>query len=181
MGLVLPPEEVKKRTNMADPIKKRTVDQLRQRQRILQIAIFSLVTIMVWVGLSLFRTQRSSSIDPALRELAIPLTPTINQDVISNLEQKRVYQPNELRNFPIYKFIVNNETGTEEVVTIDVEQEVAGPAPSPTPSPTPSPSPTASTSEETTTQSTTNEEGVVVDPTFPEPQGSENEASDQAI
>lgn len=166
---------------MPDPAKRKTLDQLKQRQRLLQILIFSLVTIAVWVGLSLFRTQRQTTISPELRGLAEPLTPTINQSILSELEQKRVYTSSELQNFPIYKFIVDTQTGSEQVVTIDVE-----PTPSPTATPTPSPSPTPAPTPEPESEPAaeppaTNPADNIVDPTVEEPGSGENTPTDQAV
>lgn len=82
---------------------------LRQRQEILAILIFSLVTIMLWVALELVSSQQRSSISAELQRLALPLTPTIQTQVIDELEQKRHYGDNELLSFPIYRILTAKE------------------------------------------------------------------------
>lgn len=105
---------------MAD---KRNLDQLKQQQRLLQLFVFSLVTIMIWIGLSLFRSQNQTQIDAELRRFALPLTPTINTDVINELQAKTYFSEAELADFPIYKFLTVEGSNTEQVVTIDTEPE----------------------------------------------------------
>lgn len=102
---------------------RQTIDQLKQQQRLLQIFIFSLVTIFIWIGFALLRSQQETQVDAKLLEQAKPLTPTIKSEVIDELEQKRLYTESELRDFPIYKFLLDKDSGINRVVTIDVEPE----------------------------------------------------------
>lgn len=118
------------------------LSELYQRQRLLQIGIFSLVTVIVWVGFSLIRSQQKTSISPELRKLAEPLTPSINEEVITELEGKRFYTAQELSAFPIYKIQVSVDGRSESVVTIDTPEPVAETTSRVVASPTPSPSPT---------------------------------------
>lgn len=82
---------------------------LRQRQEILAILIFSLVTIMVWVALDLLSSQQRNTISAELQRLALPLTPTIQTQVIDELEQKKHYGESELLSFPIYRILTAKE------------------------------------------------------------------------
>jgi len=75
---------------------------LQDNQRLLAILVFSLVTVVIWVGFSLLNSQTKSSISPELRALAKPLNPTINTDVLDEIAAKREYTPDELTNFTIY-------------------------------------------------------------------------------
>jgi hypothetical protein len=113
---------------------------LRKQQFLLGILVFSFVTVMVWAASSLFQTQRETKIDPALIKLARSLNPTINQEILSKIEEKRSFSAGELSNFPIYKLTITQE-GTQQVSTIGTDG-----SPGPTSSVTPSPSPTASAS-----------------------------------
>lgn len=75
---------------------------LYANQKLLTVLVFSLVTVLVWVGASLFRSQRKTSISPELQELAAPLNPSINAEILTEIEQKRQFSPSELADFPIY-------------------------------------------------------------------------------
>jgi hypothetical protein len=89
---------------------------LKQKQAFLRILIFSLVTVIIWVGLSIFRTQQQTSVSSELQKLSEPLNPNINTTVLDRIEQKRVYSAEELTNFTIYRIVVD-KNGKEEIVT----------------------------------------------------------------
>ncbi len=82
---------------------------LYRKQKILGVLIFSFVTIVVWVSLNLFSSQTKTSISPELQLLAKPLTPTLNQEVIETIENKRVYDESQLQSFPIFKVITDRD------------------------------------------------------------------------
>lgn len=109
--------------------------KLYRQQRLLQIGVFSLVTVMIWMGFGLLRSQRTTSITKELRDLALPLTPDIDTQVLQEIQQKRAYSENELSDFPIYKIIISEENQESSVVTIETnENEFLGITPSPSPS-----------------------------------------------
>lgn len=80
------------------------------------------MTIMIWVGFSLFHSQRTSSISPELTKLALPLTPTINQAVLESLEAKQTYTDQELSGFTIYKTVRLSDSRTEAIVPLAVSE-----------------------------------------------------------
>lgn len=82
---------------------KQKLSNLRRNQYFLYIAIFSLVTIVVWIGGGLFFSRKTTGIDPAQQKLAVPLNPNIDVSVIQYLENQRVIPESELTSFPIYK------------------------------------------------------------------------------
>lgn len=114
------------------------ISQLRQRQRLLQILIFSLITITIWVTFSLFRSQKKTIISSEQKKLAEPLNPTIKVEVLQKLLGKKAYSEAELSGFPIYKILVSKDGKQSEVVTIDTKATELIPAKSPTPTPSPS-------------------------------------------
>ncbi len=136
---------------MSNKVNKNLIN-LKQRQRVLQILVFSLITIMVWVGLSLFQSQKKSAIDAELKTLAKPLNPNIDIETVTNLESKKYFEEFQLRAFPIYKIIISPDGKTESKVTIDVEEETLKPSLSPrttvAPSPTPAIAPTSQPASE---------------------------------
>ena len=109
--------------------------------------LFTLVTVVVWLVISIVTSQRQSGIDAQLKNLAKPLNPNLNIEVINRLEQKQTFSPDQLRDFPIYKIIKTKDGKQEQVVTLDVaDDNLLSPSPSPSPSAmsslSPSPSPT---------------------------------------
>lgn len=83
--------------------------------------IFTLVTAMIWVGVSLFRSQQRTGIPIELQNLAKPLNPNINTQVIERIEKKRGYSPSELANFPVYR-LIRLKNG-QDVVSTELPQE----------------------------------------------------------
>ncbi len=96
--------------------------QLHQRQRVLQILVFSLITIFFWVFLSLLMSQKKTKISAELKTMAVPLTPTIDEETITSLESKRFFSEDELAEFPIYKIITSEDGRLEKVVDINVNE-----------------------------------------------------------
>jgi len=102
---------------------KTQMSALHRSQTFLRILIFTLVTAIIWVGLSLFRTQEETGISPKLLKLAEPLNPNINIDVLSRIEQKRGFTEQELSDFPIYS-ISTDKSGGEQVVVFTAGDKV---------------------------------------------------------
>lgn len=94
---------------------KTQLTSLQRNQTFLKILIFTLVTVIIWVGMTLFRTQRSTEISPELIKLSEPLNPNINLTIVERVEQKRSLSPEELADFPIYSLFVS-KTGEEQLV-----------------------------------------------------------------
>jgi hypothetical protein len=113
------------------PIKtKKKLSTLRIKQQALYIMIFSFVTVVIWISGSLFKSQRKTGIAPDLLELAKPLSPTINVELINSIEQSANYSDQELFNFQVYKLIKSKDGRTQRVVSIEsdldeiVEEEI---------------------------------------------------------
>ncbi len=75
---------------------------LQHKQQLLGVLVFSLVTVVVWVSISMITSQTKNTISPVLLKLAKPLTPTLATETIELLEEKRSFTAEELSDFPIY-------------------------------------------------------------------------------
>ncbi|CAN5288309.1 hypothetical protein BH10PAT2_BH10PAT2_0470 [soil metagenome] len=95
-----------------------TLKSLNNQQNFLRILIFSVVTIMIWIAFSIFRTQQTPQISAELQKMALPLNPTINLDVINRIDQKKAYSDAELGNFPIYG-VVQDKSGGQSITVIN--------------------------------------------------------------
>jgi hypothetical protein len=124
-----------------------SLNNLQQKQTLLRILVFTLVTVVIWVALTIFRSQQKTGISPELQKLAEPLNPNIDIQVIERIEQKKAYTESELQSFPILK-IIRNKEGEDQIVGGSVPLpetsssssllQLTAPAPSPSPSVTPS-------------------------------------------
>lgn len=102
------------------PTANRDLNKLYKRQTMLQILTFTMITIFIWVGFSIFRSQQKTAISAEQRKLASPLTPSINNQVLDELQAKTYYSESELEDFPIYQILVeeaNTRKQTEQPTT----------------------------------------------------------------
>lgn len=143
---------------------KKQLLSLQRRQQMLYIGMFSLVTVMVWVAVNLFQSQKSTQISAELKKKALPLTPSLNQQVIQQIEDKRGFTTEELANFPIYKLILNRDGG-EDLVTIDIPEPNLRSTPVPRATATPIPLPEPEEELESETSEEAAEEPEVSDQT----------------
>lgn len=138
---------------------------LQQKQTLLRILVFTLVTVVIWVALTIFRSQQKTGIAPELLKLAEPLNPNIDVSVIERIEQKKAYSEADLQNFTILK-IIRNQEGEDQITdgTLPIQTGTASSllllsAPTATPQPeeasNSSPSPTATTSGTTNSSTAT--------------------------
>lgn len=131
---------------------------LQNNQKLLGLLIFSLITVVIWIGISLITSQTSTAISSEELALAAPMDPSINTTVLDQIALKRTYPSPDLANFPI--FIVLNEStstsildGTSQTLIVQPGTEEGleiSPGPTleatdsaqPTPTPEVSPAPT---------------------------------------
>ncbi len=99
------------------------LQQLRRNQQLLYVLLFSLVTVVIWVGVGLFSSQRSSRIDPYLLTIARPLNPNINEEIITEIEGKRHYSQAELSEFTIFKLLKTQDGKQQQLVNIETSLE----------------------------------------------------------
>ena len=92
------------------------IKNISNSQKIVQGLIFTMATVLIWVGFSLFQSQQRTGIAPELLRLAEPLNPNIDTEALGRIEEKRVYSEAELSNFTVYR-LVRDRSGFERVVT----------------------------------------------------------------
>lgn len=98
---------------------------LKRGQYILYALLLAFVVILFWVGGSLFRSQRETGISVELKKLALPLNPNIDISVFSTISRKRVYDPQTLRDFPIYMVVRSDDGKTQQVVPIGTDTKTS--------------------------------------------------------
>lgn len=72
-------------------------ESLRKQRLLLIGLILALVTVMIWVGVELTASQHTSQVDPELRELAKPMNPTLNTEVLDKIEAYEFISPQQAR------------------------------------------------------------------------------------
>ena len=97
---------------------------LYQHQKMMYVLIFTLVTVVIWAGVSIFLTSQETPIDPELIELSTPLNPNLNLQVIQELENKKSYSQTELSQFTIYTLINHDNTQERVILTLDEYRQI---------------------------------------------------------
>jgi hypothetical protein len=96
---------------------------LRFKQQALYLMIFSFVTVTIWIGGSLFSSQKRTGISPDLLDLAKPLNPTINTGLLEEIEARKSYTDEELKYFQVYKVIKSKDGRIQQIVPIESQLE----------------------------------------------------------
>ena len=55
-----------------------------------RLSILTLVTVIVWIGMTVYRTLNSSQVKPEVTKLLLPLTPTLDLDTIERIRQREI-------------------------------------------------------------------------------------------
>jgi hypothetical protein len=108
-----------------------TINNLKHRQAYLRIGIFSLVTVMIWVGYSIYHSQQQTVVSQDLQKHALPLNPNIDTTIVDRIENKKTYSEAELSNFTIYRRVQTSD-GKDEIVT-NTGEKISQPSPSTSP------------------------------------------------
>ncbi len=100
--------------------------ELRQQRSVVAILLFLLVAVVFWVGLGLFSSQQKFAVPKAMRDLARPLSPIVDEAIFDRVEQKRAFAEDELQNFTIYKVVVNDLSKQFRLVDIKYQSVTPG-------------------------------------------------------
>lgn len=55
-----------------------------------RLSILTLVAVIAWIGMTVYRTLNSSQTKPEVTKLLLPLTPTLDLDTIEKIRQREV-------------------------------------------------------------------------------------------
>ncbi len=55
-----------------------------------RLSILTLATVIIWIGMTVYRTLNSSQTKPEVKKLLLPLTPTLDLDTIEKIRQWEV-------------------------------------------------------------------------------------------
>jgi hypothetical protein len=120
-----------------------TLANLKQKQVLLRIMVFTLVTVMAWVIFGLLHSQTKTTLPPELSALSQPLNPNLDQTVFDKIQQKRSISAQELSSFPIYVITTDaNGRTTNAVLSGNDSSVVTSTSPSPSAQPSPEVVPT---------------------------------------
>jgi hypothetical protein len=96
---------------------------LKQKKQMYLILIFLFVMVIIWTVISLLSSQEKLQISKELKDMTIPLNPSVDLEIFDKLDQKRKFTESELQGFAIYKIITSDRGRDARVVKIDYEEE----------------------------------------------------------
>jgi hypothetical protein len=100
------------------------LEALRNREALFRILLFTLVTVVFWIGFSIFFSQQRTKVEPNTQEDTIPLNPYFNADILTELEARRAFFDPDLENFPIYDRVISDDRVSRLIIAGSEEQEV---------------------------------------------------------
>ena len=100
-----------------------TYNQLRKHRFVFLALVLALVVIVVGILAELFKSQKTSKIDPELTELAKPLSPTFKYEVFDKISSYTYLSEDELRQEIQRLPIRILDKDSESVITLDQLQQ----------------------------------------------------------
>lgn len=99
--------------------------QLKNQRSVLVGLLFLLVIVVFWIGIGLFSSQKKFAVPKAMRDLAKPLSPILDEEALVAIEKKRSFSEAELNEFAIYKVIINEVSKQLRLVDIAYQETPA--------------------------------------------------------
>ncbi len=127
---------------------------LLRRKTALVLIVFTLMCIIVWIGLGLYFSFKNTSLPLNVQKQLQPLSPVLDVETLKSLNSRTVYTQQELATFEVVREVTGDQNGnkitspTQTLVTpasTPVALEATASAtskPSSSPSVSPSPTPT---------------------------------------
>jgi hypothetical protein len=94
------------------------LDKIRRQKKLLIALILFFVVILTWILVSIFATQARHAVSPELIKLAEPLVPSLNKQLLEDLQGRAYFTDEQLENFSIY--VVLSERGEDAGKVIDI-------------------------------------------------------------
>lgn len=112
------------------------MNRLKTSQQILTILVLLFICMILWIIVSLFSSQNTTTISSELLQMAKPFNPTLSTEVIDEIETKRVFSDQELQDFTI--FVIERDPLNQVDVVVELgNPSSAVPVTPATPVPTP--------------------------------------------
>jgi hypothetical protein len=115
---------------MSKPIYIKTLEGLRRREGLFRVLVFTLVTVVFWIGFNIYQANSQTKISVDIQKHTQQLNPNINRTALEELARRTRYSPEELQEFPIYERVTSDDgissiqvVGSNTVVTITSEDE----------------------------------------------------------
>lgn len=72
------------------------MEKIQKVPKLVTIAILTVITIVFWIGFGIYRIFTKSESTPLASDVTLPLSPTLDQSVLSGLKNRLVLTDNEI-------------------------------------------------------------------------------------
>ncbi len=96
----------------------------RQKKLFIALILF-FVVLLCWILLSIFASQTQHVVETELIQLAQPLVPNLDQELLVELQDKDYFTEEELENFSIYALLSDRGEDAGKIIDIVNESRVA--------------------------------------------------------
>lgn len=62
----------------------------RLRKNLGQLAVLTLITVVIWMAVAVYRSLHKSQLTPDVKKQILPLTPSIDLDTMESIKQRQV-------------------------------------------------------------------------------------------
>lgn len=76
---------------------------LRRREGLLRILIFTLVTVLIWIGFEIYLSQQKTVVSEDFQPYTMPLNPNIDRAVLQEMQNLRSFTDEELQDFSLFQ------------------------------------------------------------------------------
>jgi len=97
---------------------KHQLEFLKHKQLWFISLIFLFVIVVSWIGVSLFASQNKLSLSKEMKDMARPITPTLDEKLLRSLAQEKYFSDSDLSQFPIYKLYIAKDGDEVQLVEI---------------------------------------------------------------
>ena len=122
------------------------IRSLLRRKMALVLIVFTLMCIIVWIGLSLYFSFKKTNLPLNVQKQLQPLSPVLDVETLKSLNTRKVYTPEELSAFTVVREVTedqngNKKTGSTQTLVTPASSLTATESATPKPLPSPSVSP----------------------------------------
>ena len=77
--------------------------ELKKKKKVLIIFVGILIIVMIWIIVEVFAIKEPLILDKELEDVAKPLEVNIDEELLSSLKYRDVFDESELTDFPVYR------------------------------------------------------------------------------
>jgi hypothetical protein len=99
---------------------------LAHRRVFMVLIVFTLASILIWIGLSIYFSLNKTSLPPNVQKQLQPLSPVLDTKTLETLKTRRIYTSEELAAFDIVRELAPDANGKTTATQQSKVLEVPG-------------------------------------------------------